>query len=231
MLFIHGGGWAIGSLNTHDSVARWLASQSRSEIIALNYDLAPEQPFPRAVDQTLSALRAAIALSVEDALPLLVMGDSAGADIASLALLRTEKEELESIKAFVSLYGAFEPDLDLPSHLRFADGPFLRRSDMDAYWGFFAGELRGPERRRLTPLDANLNLFPTTFCVAAECDLLRDDSVALHNKILGDGGLSTLECWRGMPHGCMHFVGIVPSVTRAADSILKFIATATTSGA
>jgi acetyl esterase len=224
VLFVHGGGWALGSLDTHDSLCRWLCSQSCSEVIALDYDLAPEQPFPRAVDQTLSGLRSVLAMSTKDGLPLLVMGDSAGADIASLAILRADIHEVARICGFVSAYGAFEPRLDRPSHQRFADGPFLRRAEMEVYWGFFAGQLKGSACRQMTPLDCDLGDFPATLCLAMECDLLRDDSLALHEKILGDGGVSTIEYWRGMSHGCLHFVGIVASVTHAAESILRFIA-------
>lgn len=224
LLFVHGGGWIIGSLDTHDSLCRWLCHQTKSEVIAIDYDLAPEHPFPRAVDQTLSCLRSALALSATDGLPLLIAGDSAGATIASLAILQADAREVARIRGFVSVYGAFEPRLDLPSHRRFADGPFSRRDEMQVCWELFAGTLPAPAYRELTPLDRNLGQFPATLCLAMQCDLLRDDSAALHEKILSDGGTSTLEYWRGLSHGCLHFVGIVPSVTEASESILRFIA-------
>lgn len=228
ILFVHGGGWVLGSLNSHDSICRWLSHETSSEVIAVDYDLAPEHPFPRAVDQTLSALHSAIAMSAKDVLPLLVMGDSAGATIAGLAMLRLEHHDLVKICGFVSAYGAFVPQLDRHSHIRFADGPFLRRSEMQLYWRYFSGQPAGEANSHLTPLDYSLKGFPPTLSLAMECDLLCDDSVALHEKIVGDGGTSTLDHWRGLPHGCLHFAGIVPSVTRSAQSIVRFIAMSTT---
>jgi acetyl esterase len=225
ILFVHGGGWVLGGLDSHDGICRWLCSQSGSEVIAIAYDLAPEQPFPRAVEQTLGGLRSALAQSAQDGLPLVVMGDSSGATLASLAILRAHRREVARISGFLAAYGAFEPQLDLPSHEQFANGPFLRRSEMRQYWDFFAGELREPDRRQLSPLGSDLAGFPATLCLAMQCDLLRDDSVAMHEKVLRDGGASRLEYWEGLAHGCLHFVDIVPSVTQAAQSILRFIRT------
>jgi len=226
IVFAHGGGWMMGSIETHDHICRWLAIATKSRVISVDYALAPEQPFPFAAIQTANVVRAVLAQSsLNKGLRLFVAGDSAGANIASLALLRLEVAHRQQIAGFISIYGAYAPGMDLSSHLLFADGPFgPSRQLMMWCWNLYVPQLEGPDRQQASPLGAKIDPFPPTLCVAAECDLLIDDTLAFYGTLAKSGTDVSLSIWPGMTHGALHFVGAVDSVTTAAQSIVAFVA-------
>lgn len=224
LLFVHGGGWVIGSIESHDHIARWLASEIRGTVLQLQYSLAPEHPFPAAINEVSSVLAATIA-SVAGKRALFVAGDSAGANIATMAILKLTKEEKERIAGFISLYGAYAPEMSLSSHRVYGDGRFgLSESLMRWFWNLYAPQIPPEARSKsLSPLEADLKGFPPTLCVGAECDLLLDDTLAFYGELAKASVDVSLSLWASLPHGVMHFVGVVDSVTRAASSIIHFI--------
>ncbi len=222
--FIHGGGWVTGSIATHDHICRWLAVTTQSLVVSLEYSLAPEHVFPTAITETTFFLKDL--LSAQDRLnvPLFVCGDSAGANIATMAILALSVDECALIAGFISIYGAYAPLMDLPSHAQFGDGRFgLSRERMLWFWSTYIPEGLSEGPSAFPPLHADLTLFPSTLCIAAECDVLFDDSLAFDRHLRSTNVDSTLSIWRGLHHGAMHFVGIVSSVTTAAHSIITFI--------
>lgn len=222
VLFVHGGGWVIGSLDTHDQVARWIAAETGARVISIGYSLAPEHPFPRAVEEcqevfekTLNSSRSGRAF---------VAGDSAGANIAAMTILRLDAIQRKRITGFVSIYGAYSPEMNLSSHRLYGDGRYgLSEAQMRWFWNLYAPQLAPSDRDKLTPFVADLSGFPATLCIGAECDLLLDDTLALYSRLAGSNVDVTLSLWPNLPHGCMHFVGVVDSVTEAAGTIVQFI--------
>jgi|GEM_PF-596251 len=231
IVFAHGGGWMMGSIETHDHICRWLAVATKSRVISVDYALAPEQPFPFAAVQTANVVRAVLAQrSLNKGLRVFVAGDSAGANIASLALLRLEATHRQQIAGFISIYGAYAPGMDLSSHLLFADGPFgPSRQLMMWCWNLYVPHLQGLDRQQASPLGATIDHFPPTLCIGAECDLLIDDTLAFYGNLAKSGIDVSLSIWPGMTHGALHFVGVVESVTTAAQSIVAFVASNRTS--
>ena len=226
IVFAHGGGWMMGGVETHDHICRWLAVATNSRIISVDYALAPEHPFPFAVVQMAHVLRAVLAQrSLNDDLRVFVAGDSAGATIASLALLRLEPASRQRIAAFISIYGAYAPSMDLSSHTLFADGPYgPSRQLMMWCWNLYGPHLSGEERQQVSPLGVSIGDFPPTLCIGAECDLLIDDTLAFYSTLAKVGTDVSLSIWPGVTHGALHFVGMVDSVTAAAQSIVAFVA-------
>ena len=223
LVFVHGGGWVIGSIETHDHPARWLAAQIGGRVVQIDYGLAPEHPYPAAVTEVGAVLAAQLADSRRS--PVLVAGDSAGANIAAMAILGLPPRERRRIAGFVSIYGAYAPDMNLSSHRLYGDGRFgLSEAQMRWFWNLYAPQLP-PEQRatRLSPLTADLADFPPTLCIGAECDVLLDDTLAFYGELAKASADVSLSLWPGLPHGCLHFVGVVESVTAAAGVIVQFV--------
>ena len=223
LIFVHGGGWAIGSIATHDHIARWLAAEIGGRVIQIEYSLAPEHPYPTAVNEVAAVIAATLAEARR--LPVLVAGDSAGANIAAMSILRLSKSDRRQISGFVSIYGAYAPEMNLSSHRLYGDGRFgLSEAQMRWFWNLYAPQLPPEERgKQLSPLTADLSDFPPTLCIGAECDVLLDDTLAFYGELARACIDVSLSLWSTLPHGCMHFVGVVDSVTRAAGSIVQFV--------
>ena len=223
LVFVHGGGWVMGGIRSHDHIARWLAAEIGCRVIQLEYCLAPEHPHPAASNQITTVLSAI--LSDPIGAPIFVAGDSAGANLAALSILALSKEERRRIAGFVSIYGAYAPEMNLSSHRLYGDGRFgLSEAQMRWFWNLYAPQLTPEERaRHLSPLTADLSDFPPTLCIGAECDLLLDDTLAFYGELTKASVDVSLSLWPSLPHGCMHFVGAVGSVTEAASSIVQFV--------
>lgn len=222
-IFIHGGGWVIGSIQTHDHVARWLAAHTQGRTVQVEYSLAPEHPWPAAMTQVGAVIAAVLAETRRS--PIFVAGDSAGANIAATAILQLAPAERKRIAGFVSIYGAYAPEMNLSSHRLYGDGRFgLSEAQMRWFWNLYAPQLLPEQRARmLSPLTADLSDFPPTLCIGAECDVLLDDTLAFYGELSKASVDVSLSLWTSLPHGCMHFVDVVDSVTQAAGSILQFI--------
>ena len=223
LVFVHGGGWVMGGIGSHDHIARWLAAETGSRVIQIDYRLAPEHPYPAALNDVTAVLSAT--LRHARGAPVLVAGDSAGANIAASAILCLPKDERRQIAGFVSIYGAYAPEMNLSSHRLYGDGRFgLSEAQMRWFWNLYAPQLPPEVRaKKLSPLSADLSDFPPTLCIGAECDLLLDDTLAFYGELTKARVDVSLSLWPSLPHGCMHFVGAVGSVTEAAGSIVQFI--------
>jgi acetyl esterase/lipase/DNA-binding FadR family transcriptional regulator len=224
IVFVHGGGWVIGSADTHDHICRWLSKASESKVISVDYGLAPENPYPTAVTQVAAVLGVVAASAETDNRDLFVAGDSAGANIAAMAILKSGPEVARHLTGFISIYGAYSPHLNLSSHKLYGDGRFgLSEGQMRWFWNLYAPHLPAEQRDQLSPLGADLSFFPPTLCIGAECDLLLDDTIAFYSSLARTGADVSLTLWPGISHGSLHFVEIVDSVTSAAGAIVHYI--------
>lgn len=223
LLLVHGGGWVMGGIRSHDHIARWIAAETGARVVQIDYSLAPEYPYPAALNEIVAVVSALLIES--GGAPVLIAGDSAGANLGASAILRLSKDRRKQIAGFLSIYGAFAPEMNLSSHRLYGDGRFgLSEAQMRWFWNLYAPQLPPEARpRELSPLTADLSDFPPTLCVGAECDLLLDDTLAFYGELSKAGVDVSLALWPSLPHGCMHFVGAVPSVTEAAGSIVRFM--------
>ena len=223
LLMVHGGGWVMGGVRSHDHIARWIAAETGARVVQVDYRLAPEHPYPAGRDDIVAVLSWLLAEAA--GAPVMVAGDSAGANLGAAAILRLPRDRRKQVAGFVSIYGAFAPEMNLSSHRLYGDGRFgLSEAQMRWFWNLYAPQLPPEARpRELSPLTADLSDFPPTLCVGAECDLLLDDTLAFYGELTKAGIDVSLALWPSLPHGCMHFVGAVPSVTEAAHSIVQFV--------
>lgn len=224
IVFAHGGGWVIGGTETHDHICRWLSGATGSRVVSVEYGLAPESPFPAAVVQTNAVLAAVLEETEVGGKSVFVAGDSAGANIGAMAVLAGGADLASRTAGFISIYGAYCPEMNLSSHKLYGDGRFgLSQAQMRWFWNLYAPHIPSGERDRLTPLAADLSFFPPTLCIGAECDLLLDDTIAFYSSLTRAGIDVSLSLWPGIVHGAMHFVQVVDSVTAAAGVIIRYV--------
>ena len=223
-MFVHGGGWVIGSVDTHDHICRWLSKATESQVVSVEYGLAPERPYPTAVVQTAAVLSAVLSEHEGDDRSVFLAGDLAGANIASMAVLSCGADLAKRLKGFISIYGAYSPQLNLSSHRLYGDGRFgLSEAQMRWFWNLYAPHIPPESRDQLSPLGADLSFFPPTLCIGAECDMLLDDTIAFYSSLTKARIDVSLSLWPGITHGALHFVEVVESVTSAAGAIVRYV--------
>jgi acetyl esterase len=179
VLWIHGGGWVICDLDSHDPMCRLLANESGCEVVAIDYRLAPEHPFPAPLEDSWDALRWVAAHAGEQ--PLILGGDSAGGNMAAVCALRARDRGWPELALQVLVYPVTDCDLATPSNVQHGSGPdtFLTTDEMSYFWSHYIAD---PERRNhpeASPLRAgHLSGLPPAIVVTAEYDPLRDDGLA-----------------------------------------------------
>jgi acetyl esterase len=219
VIYLHGGGFVLCSLDTHDRVMRLLALDSDAAVIGVDYRRAPEHPFPMPLDDCVAAIRwirrEAAALGV-DADRLVVAGDSAGANLALASLLDLRAAgETGGIRGGALFYGCFWRRLDTPAHARFGDGSWrLGTAEMRWFWQHYLGDTAADPRAE--PLHADLRGLPPLYLTAAALDPLYDDTIELDRRLEAAGVTRQLEVYPGLVHGFMQWT---PRCTAARAAV------------
>ncbi len=202
LLFLHGGGFVIGGLETHDSLCRQLALRSRGAVVALDYRLAPEHPFPAAVDDTWAALDHLAAHAQAfglDTTRLAIGGDSAGGTLAAVGAIHARDRRLRLAMQLLITPGT-AAHAETASRRLFAEGFLL---DAAAIAWFFDHTIAFHHRRdrRFAPLEApDLDGVAPACVVLAECDPQVDEGIAYADRLRAAGVPVRLELVRGLVH-------------------------------
>lgn len=219
--YLHGGGWVLGDLDTHDPVTRRVANGLGATVVSVDYRLAPEHPFPAALEDTLAAL--AWAADTFPGRPHVVAGDSAGASLAAGAALRARDAGGPQLAAQLLIYPATDPTMSRPSVRENGEGYFLTGRDMG--WFF---DLYLPEEHRADPavdlLNAKLAGLPPTVVTTAEFDPLRDDGDEYARGLAEAGVRVTHLPAAGLIHGYFGFFGVVDAAGRQVTRVLDAVA-------
>jgi len=207
ILFIHGGGFAFCSPETHERCARVLAVESGMPVVLPDYRLAPEDPFPAGLKDVVSALRSVFAATKEAGVrsgPVLISGDSAGANLALSAMLHEQATGGAKADGALLFYGNYARSFETPSYIRFENGPGLTRPKMRRYWSFYAGEQAIDGNPLACPLmadDAALASLPPLYLMAAAVDPLLSDTLELGRRLRALGRDDELQVVPGVMHG------------------------------
>jgi acetyl esterase len=203
LLYLHGGGFVIGGLETHDSLCRQLACRSGGAVLSLDYRLAPEHRFPAAVDDTCAVLRWLLREGAEslglDACRVAVGGDSAGGTLAAVAALVARDEGLPLTMQLLITPGT-AADASFASRHLFANGFLLDTASIE--W-FFEHTIEHHHRRdwRFAPLEAQDYAGVAPACViVAECDPLADEGVEYADRLRAAAVPVQLDLVRGVTH-------------------------------
>lgn len=214
ILFAHGGGFMLGSLETHDAFCRALALRSGAAVIAVDYRLAPEACFPAPLDD-IAAVHAALIAALPprlDVTRIAIAGDSAGGQLAAAAALSL------SVRHVGLFYPLLDPARESPSHAAFGEGHMLTGSFIEWAWEAYRGAARNEDPRfRLAA--AALDGYPPTTIVTAALDPLRDEGEAFGARLVATGVDVVVERFAGTIHG---FAGM-PHLTPAADAATALV--------
>ncbi len=215
LLYTHGGGFVVGNINTHDSLCRQLALRSGWAVVSLDYQLAPEHPFPAAVDDTWAALQALATSSTAQGQPLAVGGDSAGGTLATVAALQARDHGLPLALQLLITPGT-AADTSSPSHRAYSEG-FLLDGRTIAW--MFDHTIPSARRSdwRFAPLLADAEGLAPACLLLAECDPVVDEGLAYGDHLRAAGVPVTLELYRGLTHDFIKMGRVLKEAQHALD--------------
>jgi acetyl esterase len=222
VVYFHGGGFVVGDLDTHDALCRRLSSDTRMRFLSVDYRLAPEHPFPSGINDAVDTIRYVVA-NVTDfdhpAAEVIVMGDSAGATLITVACALTRNENL-GIAAQVVIYPTLGPELFTDSVHEFGAGHVLDIDHLRYDYGLYLDGWTDHSDPRVTPLMfEDLSGAPPAIVVVAECDPLRDEAVAYAGLLEHfDVRVELLEA-EGMIHGFLRLPSVVPEALEIIDDL------------
>ena len=213
LLYLHGGGFMVGSVNTHDILCRELSRLSGCAVVSLGYRMSPEHRFPTAVEDAWDAL-AWLAVQPESK-GIAVGGDSAGGTLAAVCAILARNAQLP-LALQMLFYPGCAAHADTPSHTRFASGLLLEREQIDF---FFNQYLRAPadyEDWRFAPLEApDVDGVAPAWFGLAECDPLVDEGVLYADKLRLAGVPVDLDIYRGVTHEFIKMGRAIPEAKQA----------------
>jgi len=220
LVYFHGGGWVVGSLESADASCRALANRSRCVVISIDYRLAPETKFPGAVDDAYAATRwvadNAADLRIDPA-RIAVGGASAGGNLAAAVALVAREKGGPRIAFQLLTVPVTELSSKAASHREFADGYGLTSADMEWYGRHYVRTDADADDPRASVLRADLHDLPPAFVITAECDPLRDDGEAYADRLRELGIAARYKRYPGMFHGFMSFPGVLPEAALAFE--------------
>lgn len=216
IVYVHGGGWVFLSPETHARLCDLIAARAQRRVHVIRYPLAPEHPFPMPLNAVEDAIRLRSKIG-----PVVVAGDSAGANLALSAALALGSN---AVCGMGLIYGAFDDDMTTDSHRLFGDGSQpLTTEEMDYFWQAYAPNDRPWQVR---PLHGPLHKAPPSVTMVAETDCLRDDSLALVHALRAADRPAETIMMTGLYHGAILHDPILPAVRpyidQFADKLAKF---------
>lgn len=217
LLYLHGGGFTIGGIETHDSLCRQLALRSGAAVVSLEYRLAPEHRFPTAVEDAWAGLRRlheqADVLGLDGA-RLGVGGDSAGGTLAAVCAILARDAGLPLALQLLITPGTTAYQ-DTGSHSRFANGFILEQAAIDWFFDQYIDH-RHRNDWRFAPLQADdvEGVAPAWVCLA-ECDPLVDEGIAYADKLRMAGVAVTLDLYKGVTHDFIKMGRAIPEALQA----------------
>ncbi|MNX87158.1 Carboxylesterase NlhH [compost metagenome] len=225
IVYLHGGGWVVGDLDSHDFICAELASTLSVLVIAVDYRLAPEHPFPAAFDDCLSVWRALRTGPFRiDPERTLVAGDSAGGNLAAALCLALRDAGEPLPAAQVLIYPGLGGDQRLASRSECVDAPLLSSSDVDCYHALYLRGTAKPGAYAMPLLAADFSGLPPALIAVAQFDPLRDDGVLYAERLNAAGVTASLYYGNGLIHGCLRARGQADEVDALYETLLRYLA-------
>ena len=212
ILYLHGGGWAAGDLDTHDGVCRAIAVASQCNVVSVAYRLAPEHPYPAGLEDVVSVFRYLRDHPTADGVPgvVAVMGDSAGGNLAAALSIVIRDADEDPPVALGLIYPATDLRMQQPSIELFAEGFYLTKPEMVWYRSLYAPDPEQWTDPLISPLLAeDLSNLPPAWIWTAGFDPLRDEGEAYAQRLEAAGNEVRYRCYEDQIHGFVS-MGILP---------------------
>lgn len=231
LVFYHGGGMVIGTLDSYDTLCRQIAKQSGCIVVSVDYRLAPEHKFPAAVEDAFNALLWVSEHAKElqaDPQKIAIGGDSAGGNLAAVVAILAKKQLTTPLKCQILIYPATAPHADSKSHMECANNYFLERETVLWFHKTYIRSDKDREDFRYAPLIAeDLTGLPPALVIVAQYDTLRDEGVAYAKRLQQSYVKTTLSEYKGMFHPFVSLAGILDegkaAITEVANTIREYM--------
>lgn len=221
ILYFHGGGYCVGSIDTHDGMVSKIANLNQVTCLLPEYRLGPEHPFPGAVDDAVKSYQ--FLLQNHKPEDIILMGDSAGGGLSIACLLKLKELQLPLPAAAALLSPWLDLSLSLPSMKALEDtDPFIHPSFLDSMASDYAGQYDRKDPL-LSPVFGDLKNLPPLFIQVGEEEVLLDDSQALAEKAKAEGVEVDLKVWKSMWHVWQYFWRLLPEASKALKEQRDFI--------
>jgi acetyl esterase len=228
VVFFHGGGWVLGSLDTHDPFCRALCSGAGCVVVSVGYRLAPEHRFPAASNDALAATRWVAAHAAEgggDPARIAVAGDSAGGNLATVTALRARDEGGPALRGqllILPVVGYHTPPT--PSYIENAEGYGMTRVAMGWFWKQYLADESQATHPHAVPLVApDLQGLPPALVITAEYDVLRDEGGSYVERLRAAGVPARLSRYDGVHHRFIEMIGILDQAAKARDEMCAWL--------
>ena len=222
LVYFHGGGWVLGSIETHDTVCRSLANAADCVVVSADYRLAPEHKFPAAADDCYAATHWVTANAASfnaDPERIAVGGDSAGGNLAAVVALMARDRGEPALAYQLLIYPATDYLPDTPSYRENAEGYLLTRDDMVWFWNHYLRDEADGKNPYASPLRAaSLRGLPPALVITAEFDPLRDEGEMYAARLREAGVAADVIRYDGMIHG---FVSMAAVLERGRDAVQR----------
>jgi acetyl esterase len=226
VVFYHGGGWVIGSIDDCDFIARFMIEKTNCAAVLVDYRLAPEHPYPTPLEDCWDGLvwsaREAERLNV----PLIVAGDSAGGNLATVCAMIARDRGEPKIALQILMYPVCDCDMETESYRENGRGYVLTAADMGWFYDHY---LQNDRNKRADPLISPLRArelkgLPPALIMSAEYDVLRDEAEIYGKRLAGAGVKVRIKRYRGMTHGFVRLQNFVDVARTGMDDIAKAMA-------
>jgi acetyl esterase len=213
LVWMHGGGWVIGSIDTADAAARALANRTPCVVVSVGYRLAPESRFPAAFDDGLAATHWVAANAADigvDAARIAVGGDSSGGNLAAAIALAARESAAPALRFQLLVYPVTDDDFERPSVRRYGSGYLITAEEIRWYWRQYLAASADALNPSACPMRAaSLGNLPTALVLQAAYDPLLDAGTAYAQRLRREGVAVETSCYDGMIHGFFTMPGVM----------------------
>lgn len=228
LVYLHGGGWTMFSLDTHDRIMRELAARAGLPVVGVDYALSPEAKFPAALHQIADVVRWLTVHGAEyrlDPTRLAIGGDSSGANLAAGATLALRDAGMhQAIRGMLLIYGCFTAAPDaLAANAYGAAGNVLTRAEMEGFWRNYLATPADAHNPLAAPLLADLAELPPTFQAIAECDVLAAQNHDFAARLRQAGVAVDVHEYAGATHSFLEAVSIAEVAGRALEDSARWL--------
>jgi acetyl esterase len=229
LVYLHGGGFMQGSLNSWDHFLRDLVRQSGVAVMSVDYRLSPEYKFPVAFDETVAMVRLMAKSGADQGIDprrLAIGGDSAGANLGLAAALALRDAGEKSLAFQLLIYGVYSAEVESPSWQRFGQGAGLSQTQFRWILETYLENPRQAEDWRVAPILAGLKGLPPAHLIVGSLDPLLDDSNTLHAKLKEAGVPANLTVYQGINHGFIRYGRLIRTARNAVADCAAALKTA-----